>query len=61
MLKVLAEVLNGWDEGGVREFAGAWVSTLVARQDGFDWERGTLEQRQRHRERVAREMARRGL
>ncbi|MBI1353211.1 MAG: hypothetical protein GC160_02615 [Acidobacteria bacterium] len=61
VLKVLAEVINGWDEDGVREFAGAWVSTLVAREDGFDWERGTLEQRQRHRERVAREMARRGL
>ena len=61
VLKVMAEILNGWDEDGVREFGGAWVSTLIAREDGFDWERGSLDQRQRHRERVQREIARRGL
>jgi|GEM_PF-2443096 len=61
VLKVMAEILNGWDADGVREFGGAWVSTLVAREDGFDWERGSLDQRQRHRERVQREIARRGI
>ncbi len=61
VLKVMAEILNGWDADGVREFGGAWVSTLVAREDGFDWERGSLDQRQRHRERVEREIARRGI
>ena len=61
VLKVMAEILNGWDEDGVREFGGAWLSTLVAREDGFDWERGSMDQRQRHRERVRREIARRGI
>lgn len=61
VLKVMAQILNGWDEDGVREFGGAWLSTLVAREDGFDWERGSLEQRQRHRERVQRELLRRGI
>lgn len=61
VIKVMAEILNGWDEDGVREFGGAWVSTLVAREDGFDWERGSLEQRQRHRDRVERELIRRGV
>jgi hypothetical protein len=45
----------------VREFGGAWLSTLVAREDGFDWERGSMDQRQRHRERVHREIVRRGI
>ncbi len=61
VLKVMAEILNGWDRDGVREFGGAWVSTLVAREDGFDWERGSLDQRQRHRERVELEIERRGI
>ena len=61
VLKVMSEILNGWDADGVREFGRAWVSTLVARQDGFDWERGSLDQRQRHRERLDREIARRGI
>ena len=36
-LKTLAEVINGWEPDGVYEFTVAWVSTLVAREDGFDW------------------------
>ena len=61
VIKVMGEILNGWDEDGVREFGGAWLSTLVAREDGFDWERGSTDQRQRHRERVHREIVRRGI
>lgn len=60
-VKILAEVINGWDPDGVYEFARAWTSTLVAREDDFDWETADLEAQRRHRERVLDELARRGL
>lgn len=59
-VKILADVINGWEPDGIYEFARAWVSTLVARQDGFDWERGTDAERQAHRFRVLAELQRRG-
>lgn len=60
-IRILAEVVRGWDPEGVAEFARAWVSTLVARDDGFDWERSTLEEKEEQRRRVAAAMAKRGL
>ena len=59
-VKILADVINGWEPDGIYEFARAWVSTLVARQDGFDWERCNEGERQAHRYRVLTELARRG-
>jgi hypothetical protein len=59
-VKILAEVINGWEPDGIYEFARAWVSTLVARQDGFDWERCSDTERQAHRSRVLAELQRRG-
>ncbi|MEX2301177.1 MAG: hypothetical protein WD733_09585 [Bryobacterales bacterium] len=59
-VKILAEVINGWEPDGIYEFARAWVSTLVARQDGFDWERCSDVERQEHRYRVLAELQRRG-
>jgi hypothetical protein len=59
-VKILAEVINGWEPDGIYEFARAWVSTLVARQDGFDWERCSEAERQAHRFRVLAELQRRG-
>ena len=60
-VKILAEVINGWDPDGVYEFARAWTSTLVARQDGFEWSDRDVEEKEDHRRRVEAEMARRGL
>jgi hypothetical protein len=59
-VKILADVINGWEPDGIYEFARAWVSTLVARQDGFDWERCSEAERQEHRFRVLAELQRRG-
>jgi hypothetical protein len=59
-VKILAEVINGWEPDGIYEFARAWVSTLVARRDGFDWERCSDADRQAHRFRVLAELQRRG-
>ena len=61
VVKILAEVINGWDPDGVYEFARAWTSTLVARQDGFEWSDCDVEEKEDHRRRVEAEMARRGL
>ena len=60
-IKILAEVLNGWDNDGVHEFTRAWVSTLVSRQDGFNWNKSDSLARSDHQSRVDEEMARRGL
>ncbi len=60
-VKILAEVINGWDPDGVYEFARAWTSTLVSRQDGFAWSDCGVEEKEDHRRRVEAEMARRGL
>ena len=60
-IKILAEVLNGWDNDGVYEFTRAWVSTLVSRQDGFDWKKSDSLARSEHHSRIDEEMARRGL
>lgn len=60
-VKILAEVINGWDPDGVYEFARAWTSTLVARDDGFCWDSCTPRQKTEHHRRVLAEMARRGL
>ena len=59
-VKILAEVIHGWEPDGIYEFARAWVSTLVARQDGFDWERCSDSERRAHRIRVLAELQRRG-
>ncbi len=59
-IKILAEVINGWEPLGVYEFARAWVSTLVARQDGFRWDNCTPKEKDRHRDRILTELARRG-
>jgi hypothetical protein len=59
-VKILADVINGWEPDGIYEFARAWVSTLVARRDGFDWERCSDDERQAHRFRVLAELQRRG-
>ena len=60
-LLILAEVLNGWDVEGVREFARAWASTLVARRSRFDWDASSREERARHRLEVDRELSLRGI
>ena len=59
-LKILAEVINGWEPDGVYEFTVAWVSTLVAREDGFDWADCTPLERAEHQRRIEVEMQRRG-
>lgn len=61
VVKILAEVISGWDEEAVFEFARSWASTLVARRDGFDWDVATPEEKQRHWARVGAELSRRGL
>ena len=61
VIKVLAEVISGWDPEGVYEFACAWASTLVARQDGHSWDTATPSAKQHHRERVHQELVRRGI
>jgi hypothetical protein len=61
VLCVLAEVLKGWEVDGVQEFGRAWVSTLLARRDGFAWDRSTPEERDAHRQSIAAEMTRRRL
>jgi len=60
-VKILAEVINGWDADGVYEFARAWTSTLVAREDGFDWSHCTGEEKSSHCRRIRAEMNRRGM
>ena len=61
VIKVLAEVISGWESDGVHEFARAWVSTLVSREDGLNWADCDVRQKQEHRQKVAAEMARRGI
>jgi hypothetical protein len=61
IVKIFAEVANGWDEQGAYEFARAWASTLVAREDGFCWDRASPEEKKRHRARVIDELGRRGV
>ena len=61
IVKIFAEVANGWDEQGAYEFARAWVSTLVAREDGFSWDRATPEEKKKHRASVIDELGRRGV
>jgi hypothetical protein len=61
VVKILGEVISGWDPSGVAEFAEAWASTLVAREDGFDWEQAGAAEKIGHRLRVDAELARRGL
>ena len=60
-VKILAEVINGWELEGNYEFAQAWASTLVARQDGFDWSDCTPWEKAEHRKRVGSELQRRGV
>ena len=60
-LKILAEVINGWEPDGVYEFTVAWVSTLVSRQDGFDWTDCTPFEKAEHERRIQVEMQRRGV
>lgn len=60
-LRILAEVISGWDEDGVFEFARAWTSTLIAREDGFNWATADSEEKACHRERITEELVRRGL
>ena len=61
IVKIFAEVANGWDEQGAYEFARAWASTLVAREDGFSWDRATPEEKKKHRASVIDELGRRGV
>ena len=61
VLRILAEVLKGWEIDGVQEFGRAWVSTLLSRLDGFAWDRSTLEEREAHRRSIEAEMVRRRL
>ncbi len=60
-IKIMAEVISGWDQDGVYEFARAWVSTLVAREDGFSWDRCTTEEKLLHHRRIDDELLKRGL
>ena len=60
-IRILAEVISGWDEDGVFEFARAWTSTLIAREDGFDWATADSDEKARHREQISEELVRRGL
>ena len=61
IVKIFAEVANGWDEQGAYEFARAWASTLVAREDGFCWDRASPEEKKLHRARVIDELGRHGV
>ncbi len=61
VVKILAEVLNGWEASGVYEFAKAWTSTLIARQDDFEWDGANEREKEIHRRRIRAEMSRRGL
>jgi hypothetical protein len=61
VLRILAEVLKGWEIDGVHEFGRAWVSTLVSRRDGFAWDRSTPDEREAHRRSIDAEMVRRRL
>lgn len=60
-IRILAEVIRGWEPDGVREFARAWTSTIVARDDGFDWERSSPKEKAEHWRRVEEELRRRGV
>ena len=61
VLRILAEVLKGWEVDGVQEFGRAWVSTLLSRRDGFAWDRSTPAEREVHRRSIEAEMVRRRL
>ncbi len=61
VLRILAEVLKGWEVDGVQEFGRAWVSTLLSRSDGFVWDRSTPREREAHRRSIEAEMVRRRL
>ena len=61
VLRILAEVLKGWEVDGVHEFGRAWVSTLLSRRDGFAWDRSTAAEREAHRRSIEAEMIRRRL
>jgi hypothetical protein len=61
IVKIFAEVANGWDEPGAYEFARAWASTLVAREDGFSWDRASPAEKTKHRANVIDELGRRGV
>ena len=61
VLRILADVLKGWEVDGVQEFGRAWVSTLISRRDGFAWDRSTSEEREAHRRSIEAEMVRRRL
>jgi len=60
-IKIMAEVISGWDQDGVYEFARAWASTLIAREDGFAWDRCSPEEKRLHYSRIDAELLRRGL
>jgi hypothetical protein len=61
VLRILAEVLKGWEVDGVHEFGRAWISTLLARRDGFAWDRSTAAEREAHRRGIDAEIVRRRL
>ena len=61
LVKIFADVANGWDESGAYEFARAWVSTLVAREDGFAWDGASEDDKREHRRKVFDELERRGV
>jgi hypothetical protein len=61
VIKVLAEVISGWESDGVYEFARAWISTLISRQDGFSWPACNGAQKNEHRRKVQAEMTRRSI
>ena len=61
IVKIFAEVANGWDEQGAYEFARAWASTLIGREDGFCWDNASPDEKKRHRARVIDELGRRGV
>lgn len=60
-VKVLADVINGWEPDGIYEFTRAWISTLVARKDSFDWAQCSPEEKRRHCLKIDDEIKRRGL
>ena len=61
VIRILAEVISGWDPDGVYEFARAWVSTLIAREDGFSWAECSPTEKEGHRREVDAELTRRGI
>ncbi len=61
VLRILAEVLKGWEVDGVHEFGRAWISTLLSRRDGFAWDHSTVAEREAHRRGIDAEIVRRRL